>query len=122
MIPIVKSRIEPENIHALWLDSVNTSLKIFGPNGWEPISGISNADLEALNKALSDIESLVGTDKSDDIDTLEEIKRFLTSFKDNQNLKQYISDELTKVINSIDSVINSKIGAIPEDELNKILI
>lgn len=121
MIPIVRTRIEPENIHTLWIDESENCLKIYGPNGWEPISGISKEDLEKLNNALDAIESITGESKSDAIDTLDEIKKFLEDFKDNQNLKEYITKELDAVIEEIKETMGEAVEAITEEELNNIL-
>lgn len=121
MIPIVRQRTEPENKYSLWIDESTNSLKIFGPYGWEPISGISEEDLERLNEALDNIDSIIGKDESDAIDTLDEVKRFLKDFKDNQNLKKYIDDELSNSIDRIIEALGEIIESITEEELNNIL-
>lgn len=97
MIPIVKSRAEPNNIHTLWIDESNNTIKIFGPNGWEAITG-QEQDISALKQAISNIDKSLNSNDSDAIDTFSEVKSFLSGFKDTDTLKEGINQEINNNI------------------------
>lgn len=55
MITIVKQSTAPENPNVVWVDIREMKIKIFGPNGWTVIGGMSSEDNEFLESLKSDI-------------------------------------------------------------------
>lgn len=115
MVPVVRSRVEPNNTHVLWIDEREGSVKIFGASGWEPISGLSEEGLVRLTQIVDNIQESFGDDKSDDIDTFEELRDFLKGFKDNENLDQ-------QIIERIKEYVGESVESISDNELRELLV
>lgn len=114
MIPIVRTVFEPENRYCVWLDEKEHTIKIFGPNGWEPIVGSSSTDNESVKRLEEAINNLQYLNKGDSIDNMTEIINFLKNFKDTDNLHEY----LQKLNALIQEEKERAEGA--EEELNKV--
>lgn len=102
--------IMQDNVHApktdnnIWLK--NNQLYYYINGKWQLIGGgLSPEELDKLNKAIEDINSL---NSGEGIDNLNEIKKFLEGFKDNENLKEIVDG------------IQCDVDTITEEEINNL--
>lgn len=123
MIRIVKQNTAPDNTNVLWIDTREEKIKIFGPNGWQIIGGMSDEDKTLIDGLKQEIDDLIGLSSDDSIDNLNEIKKFLEGFKDNESLKEWMGQYYTKeAVNGFIDAINGELDdKATKDEVQSVM-
>lgn len=98
--------IAPKTENNIWLK--NDQLYYYTNGKWRLIGGGSENVTEALEKINQALEDINNLNSSDGIDSLNEIKKFLEGYKDNQTLQSIINNiEIDSITNEdIDSLFN----------------
>lgn len=100
MIQIIKSKYQPQDTNHLWVDlNDGCKLKIYNPSiGWSALSGVTEEDLNEISKRL---DTLIGGNTSQAIDTFKEIEQFLSGITN--------EDSLTGLLNKLREDINKQL-------------